>query len=84
MCDEHFEEDLAIYARFPPLTRRQFGAVSVGAGGIDWNLPQIWRTGHADDAKLLTALATPIRVTALLTAERVTELATPVRTTELS
>ncbi|MFN8062471.1 MAG: dienelactone hydrolase family protein [Vicinamibacterales bacterium] len=32
MCDEHFEEDLAIYARFPPLTRRQFGAVSVGAG----------------------------------------------------
>lgn len=33
--------------------------VSVGAGGIDWNLPQIWRTGHADDAKLLTALATP-------------------------
>jgi hypothetical protein len=24
-----------------------------------WNLPQIWRTGHADDAKLLAALATP-------------------------
>ena len=33
--------------------------VSVGAAGIDWNLPQIWRTGHADDAKLLAALATP-------------------------
>lgn len=33
--------------------------VSVGAGGIDWNLPQIWRTGHVDDAKLLTTLATP-------------------------
>jgi predicted AlkP superfamily pyrophosphatase or phosphodiesterase len=33
--------------------------VSVGAAGVDWNLPQIWRTGHADDAKLLTALATP-------------------------
>ncbi|HWU04062.1 MAG TPA: ectonucleotide pyrophosphatase/phosphodiesterase [Novosphingobium sp.] len=33
--------------------------VSVGAQGIDWNLPQIWRTGHADDAKLLAALATP-------------------------
>ena len=33
--------------------------VSVGAAGIDWNLPQIWRTGHDDDAKLLTALASP-------------------------
>jgi predicted AlkP superfamily pyrophosphatase or phosphodiesterase len=33
--------------------------VSVGARGVAWNLPQIWRTGHADDAKLLTILATP-------------------------
>lgn len=33
--------------------------VSVAAPGITWNLPQIWRTGHADDAKLVTALATP-------------------------
>jgi predicted AlkP superfamily pyrophosphatase or phosphodiesterase len=33
--------------------------VSVGAAGIDWNLPQIWRTGHSDDAKLLAALASP-------------------------
>ena len=33
--------------------------VSVGAKGVTWNLPQIWRTGHADDAKLLAALATP-------------------------
>jgi predicted AlkP superfamily pyrophosphatase or phosphodiesterase len=33
--------------------------VSVDARGIDWNLPQIWRSGHADDAKLLTALASP-------------------------
>lgn len=33
--------------------------VSVGAKEINWNLPQIWRTGHADDAKLLAALATP-------------------------
>jgi len=33
--------------------------VSVGAKGITWNLPQIWRSGHADDAKLLSALATP-------------------------
>lgn len=33
--------------------------VSVGAAGVAWNLPQIWRTGHADDAKLVTALATP-------------------------
>ena len=33
--------------------------VSVGALGIDWNLPQNWRTGHADDAKLLAVLSTP-------------------------
>lgn len=33
--------------------------VSVGASDIDVNLPQIWRTGTADDAKLLAALATP-------------------------
>jgi predicted AlkP superfamily pyrophosphatase or phosphodiesterase len=33
--------------------------VSVAAKGVTWNLPQIWRTGHADDAMLLDALATP-------------------------
>ena len=33
--------------------------VSVGAPGVTWNLPQIWRTGHADDAKLVAALSTP-------------------------
>ena len=33
--------------------------VSVGASGIDANLPQIWRTGTDDDRKLLAALATP-------------------------
>ena len=33
--------------------------VSVKADGIKWNIPQIWRTGHADDAKLMKALATP-------------------------
>lgn len=33
--------------------------VSVQATSIKWNLPQIWRTGHADDAKLMKALATP-------------------------
>ncbi|MFC4763487.1 alkaline phosphatase family protein [Dyella koreensis] len=32
--------------------------VSVGAT-VDWNLPQIWRTGLPDDRKLLAALATP-------------------------
>lgn len=32
MCDEHYEEDLANYLRFPPLTRRQFASVSMGAG----------------------------------------------------
>jgi predicted AlkP superfamily pyrophosphatase or phosphodiesterase len=33
--------------------------VSVSAPSIKWNLPQVWRSGHADDAKLLRALATP-------------------------
>jgi len=33
--------------------------VTVGAATIDWNLPQIWRSGHADDAKLVAALSTP-------------------------
>ena len=33
--------------------------VSVAAKGLDENLPQIWRTGHPDDDKLLHALATP-------------------------
>jgi hypothetical protein len=32
--------------------------VTVGAP-IDINLPQFWRTGHADDRKLMAALATP-------------------------
>ncbi|MEO5626269.1 MAG: ectonucleotide pyrophosphatase/phosphodiesterase [Dokdonella sp.] len=32
--------------------------VSVGAP-VDMNLPQIWRTGHDDDRKLLAALSTP-------------------------
>lgn len=32
--------------------------VSVGAP-VDFNLPQIWRTGHDDDRKLLDVLATP-------------------------
>jgi predicted AlkP superfamily pyrophosphatase or phosphodiesterase len=33
--------------------------VSVGAKNITWSLPQIWRTGHSDDADLLKAVATP-------------------------
>lgn len=33
--------------------------VSVKTAGITWNIPQIWRTGHGDDAKLIKALATP-------------------------
>lgn len=33
--------------------------VSVKADAIKWNIPQIWRTGHADDAKLMKSLATP-------------------------
>jgi predicted AlkP superfamily pyrophosphatase or phosphodiesterase len=39
--------------------------VSVKADAIKWNLPQIWRTGHADDAKLMKALASPRLVTSL-------------------
>lgn len=38
--------------------------VSVGAN-VDANLPQIWRSGHADDRKLLAALATPGTLPAL-------------------
>jgi predicted AlkP superfamily pyrophosphatase or phosphodiesterase len=33
--------------------------VTVGAASIDWNVPQYWRSGHADDAKLIAALSTP-------------------------
>jgi predicted AlkP superfamily pyrophosphatase or phosphodiesterase len=33
--------------------------VSVDEKSIRWNMPQIWRTGHGDDAKLIKALATP-------------------------
>jgi len=33
--------------------------VTVGAAGIDENLPQYWRTGTPDDAKLMAVLATP-------------------------
>ena len=33
--------------------------VSVGAASIRWNLPQLWRTGHPDDEKLVAALSTP-------------------------
>jgi carboxymethylenebutenolidase len=32
MCDENFEHDLENYNRLPRVTRRQFGAASVGAG----------------------------------------------------
>lgn len=33
--------------------------VTVGAAGIDENLPQYWRTGTPDDPKLMATLATP-------------------------
>ena len=32
MCDDNFEHDLDNYSRFPPMTRRQLGAASIGAG----------------------------------------------------
>ena len=43
--------------------------VSVGASSVTWNLPQIWRTGHEDDRKLMTALATPGLLAELETSE---------------
>lgn len=33
--------------------------VTVGHSSIAYNLPQIWRTGHEDDVKLMKVLATP-------------------------
>jgi predicted AlkP superfamily pyrophosphatase or phosphodiesterase len=39
--------------------------VSVGARSVTWNLPQIWRSGHDDDRKLLKSLASPGLVDAL-------------------
>ncbi len=33
--------------------------VTVGQPSIRYNLPQIWRTGHEDDIKLMKVLATP-------------------------
>ncbi|MFN3452512.1 MAG: alkaline phosphatase family protein, partial [Sphingorhabdus sp.] len=41
--------------------------VSVQAKAVTWNIPQIWRTGHSDDAKLIKALATPGLIEALET-----------------
>ena len=41
--------------------------VSVQAKAVTWNIPQIWRTGHSDDAKLLKALATTGLIEALET-----------------
>ncbi len=41
--------------------------VSVGAASISLNIPQIWRTGHPDDAKLVKSLATPGLIEALET-----------------
>lgn len=41
--------------------------VSVQAKAVTWNIPQIWRTGHSDDAKLVKALATPGLIEALET-----------------
>ena len=39
--------------------------VSVGVKSIKWNIPQIWRTGHSDDAKLIKSLASPGLVEAI-------------------
>ena len=47
MCDEHYEEDLANYSRFPPMTRRQLAAASLGVG-VAVMLP---RTANAQAVK---------------------------------
>lgn len=39
--------------------------VTVGQTSILYNLPQIWRTGHEDDVKLMKVLATPALVNKL-------------------
>ncbi len=39
--------------------------VSVDEKSIRWNMPQIWRTGHGDDGKLVKALATPGLISSL-------------------
>jgi len=49
--------DVAAKARLT--TANVHWPVSVNTSAIKWNIPQIWRTGHADDAKLVKALATP-------------------------
>jgi len=49
--------DAAFLARLT--TANVHWPVSVGARHVTWNLPQIWRTGHPDDRKLVRALATP-------------------------
>jgi predicted AlkP superfamily pyrophosphatase or phosphodiesterase len=46
-------------ARAGKTTANVHWPVSVKADSIKWNLPQIWRTGHSDDAKLMKALASP-------------------------
>ena len=40
MCDENFEHDLENYARFPKMTRRQLGGVSLGVGMM-FALPRV-------------------------------------------
>jgi carboxymethylenebutenolidase len=40
MCDEHYENDLANYSRFPPMTRRQLAAASVGVA-VAASLPRV-------------------------------------------
>ncbi len=47
-----------------PLYRQCPLAGQCGAN-IRWNLPQIWRAGQPDDAKLLSALAAPGLVSSL-------------------
>ncbi|MEY3624166.1 MAG: hypothetical protein RLZZ407_1725 [Pseudomonadota bacterium] len=48
--------DIAAKAKFT--TANVHWPVSVNASAVKWNLPQIWRTGHTDDAKLMKSVAT--------------------------
>ena len=49
--------DIAAKAQFT--TANVHWPVSVNASAVKWNIPQIWRTGHTDDAKLMKSVATP-------------------------
>ena len=56
MCDEHFEEDAKEYQRRMGISRREFGALTVGAG-MSVLLPRAEGAVAVTDASSLTAKA---------------------------